>query len=275
MTRSSDEALDEAQLALGTKCERLLSSKAWHKAHTTTQKGLLRRLQMLKAAGLPAMRLVSNSKLKALGRIPRSHEGHQVDAIEAVTKCGADVNNDPLAVLLLCAAAHSNPPTTTCSFSTAHEAPPSSPHAASYSHRWKRPNWCETLQKDVPWSDPERQRAMGEGHTFGDPDDAEHSKARALIEYAAWFKRKAQASVGQNIPGISVNANIEIFWWIDWACTDQDNPGPDMAALPAYAAVCAGMVAAWSDEYAGRAWVRRHSPHCSGPHTHAQRRKPC
>jgi len=117
MTRSSDEALDEAQLALGTKCERLLSSKAWHKAHTETQKGLLLRLQMLKAAGLPAMRLVSNSKLKALGRIPRSHEGHQVDAIEAVTKCGAQIGlNMPLAILLLCAAAHSNPPTTTCPF---------------------------------------------------------------------------------------------------------------------------------------------------------------
>ena len=74
---------------------------------------------------------------------------------------------------------------------------------------------------------------------------------------------------------ITNDPNIEIFWWIDWACTDQDNPGPDMAALPAYAAVCAGMVAAWSDEYAGRAWVRRHSPHCSGPHTHTQRRRPC
>ena len=109
MTRSSDEALDEAQLALGTKCERLLRSAAWHKAHTTTQKGLLLRLQMLKAAGLPAMRLVPNSKLKTLGRIPRSHEGHQVDAIEAVTRCGADSNNLPLAVLLLCAAAHSTP----------------------------------------------------------------------------------------------------------------------------------------------------------------------
>ena len=115
MTRSSDEALDEAQLALGTKCERLLSSKAWHKAHTHTLKGLLQRLQMLKAAGLPAMRLVPNSKLETLGRIPRSHEGHQVDAIEAVTRCGADAEKWPLAVLLLCAAAHSNPPTT-CSY---------------------------------------------------------------------------------------------------------------------------------------------------------------
>ena len=117
MTRSSDEALDEAQLALNTKCERLLSSEAWHKAHTQTQKGLLRRLQMLKAAGLPAMCLVPNSTLKTLGRIPRSHEGHQVDAIEAVTKCGASTGldaNKPLAILLLCAAAHSHPPTTTC-----------------------------------------------------------------------------------------------------------------------------------------------------------------
>lgn len=160
----------------------------------------------------------------------QSHEGHQVDAIEAVTKCGADVYNMPLAVLLF------------------------------YSHRWRRPNWCETLQKDVPWSDPERQRVMGEGHQFGDPDDAEHSKARALIEYAAWFKRKQMSGIGtmngKNIPGIAADENLEIFWWIDWACTDQDNPGPDMAALPAFAAVCAGMVAAWSDEYAGRAWCQ-------------------
>ena len=117
---------------------------------------------------------------------------------------------------------------------------------------------------------------MGEGHTFGDPDDAEHSKARALIEYAAWFKRKAQTFGEADTGGITHDPNIEIFWWIDWACTDQDNPGPDMAALPAYAAVCAGMVAAWSDEYAGRAWVRRPSPPtCSGPHTHTAAHKPC
>ena len=54
----------------------------------------------------------------------------------------------------------------------------------------------------------------------------------------------------------------------DWACTDQDNPGPDMAALPAYAAACAGIVVAWSDEYAGRAWVRGHSTHTHTRPTH-------
>ena len=34
-----------------------------------------------------------------------------------------------------------------------------------------------------------------------------------------------------------------------------------MAALPAYAAACAGIVVAWSDEYAGRAWVRASPEH--------------
>ena len=29
-----------------------------------------------------------------------------------------------------------------------------------------------------------------------------------------------------------------------------------MAALPAYAAACAGVVASWTDEYASRAWCR-------------------
>ena len=102
---------------------------------------------------------------------------------------------------------------------------------------------------------------MGEGHTFGDPDDAEHSKARALIEYAAWFKRKATAKYNDDeeesgIADIAASANIEIFWWIDWASTDQDAPGPDIAALPAFAAACAGIVAAWSPEYASRAWCQ-------------------
>ena len=55
---------------------------------------------------------------------------------------------------------------------------------------------------------------------------------------------------------ISTDADLEIFWWIDWASTDQDAPGPDMAALPAFAAACAGIVAAWSPEYASRAWCQ-------------------
>ena len=98
---------------------------------------------------------------------------------------------------------------------------------------------------------------MREGKRFGDPDDAARSKAKALIAYGDWFKRCRLAMVGDGVwNDISTSADLEIFWWIDWASTDQDAPGPDMAALPAFAAACAGIVAAWSPEYASRAWCQ-------------------
>ena len=40
MTRSAEQAIDEAQAKLGERCERLLASSAWNKAHTTTHEGL-------------------------------------------------------------------------------------------------------------------------------------------------------------------------------------------------------------------------------------------
>ena len=224
MTRSAEQAIDEAQAKLGERCERLLASSAWNKAHTTTHKGLLERLQMIPDAGLNPMRVVAHRTLKELGRIPRSHEGHQEDAIAAVRRCGADHFNNPKAVLLF------------------------------YSHRWKRPNWSEDLGKELPWASAERQQAMREGKRFGDPDDAARSKAKALIAYGDWLKRLRKHSSW--LANISTSADLEIFWWIDWASTDQDAPGPDMAALPAFAAACAGIVAAWSPEYASRAWCQ-------------------
>ena len=159
MTRSAEQAIDETQAKLGESCERLLASSAWNRAHTVTQKGLLKRLQMITDAGLSPMRVVAHSRLAELGRIPRSHEGHQEDATEAVRRCGADMFNSPKAVILF------------------------------YSHRWIRPNWSEDLGKDLPWASAERQLAMGEGKRFGDPDDAARSKAKALIAYGDWFKR--------------------------------------------------------------------------------------
>ena len=226
MTRSAEQAIDETQAKLGESCERLLGSSAWNRAHTTTHKGLLKRLQMIPDAGLNPMRVVAHSTLRELGRIPRSHEGHQEDAIAAVRRCGADINNNPKAVILF------------------------------YSHRWKRPNWSEDLGKDLPWASAERQLAMGEGKRFGDPDDAARSKAKALIAYGDWLKRYRLEGDASQLTDISRNDELEIFWWIDWASTDQDAPGPDMAALPAFAAACAGIVAAWSPEYASRAWCQ-------------------
>ena len=152
MARRAGEAIDEAQAKLDKKCERLLASSAWNKAHTTTQNGLLKRLQMIPDAGLNPMRVVAHSRLKQLGRIPRSQERHQEDAIAAVRRCGADYGNHPKAMLLF------------------------------YSHQWKRPNWSEELGKDLPWASAERQQAMREGKRFGDPDDAARSKAKALVD---------------------------------------------------------------------------------------------
>ena len=226
MARNPEQAIDDAQAELRERCERLLASSAWNKAHTYTRNGLLKRLQMIPKAGLNPMRVVAHSRLKELGRIPRSHEGHQEDAIAAVRRCGADMHNSPKAVLLF------------------------------YSHRWKRPNWSEDLGKDLPWASAERQQAMREGKRFGDPDDAARSKAKALIAYGDWLKRFRLGCHDGTLVDFSTSADLEIFWWIDWASTDQDAPGPDMAALPAFAAACAGIVAAWSPEYASRAWCQ-------------------
>lgn len=232
MTRSAEAALDESQLRLGEACERLLASDEWIRTTGATYKGLLKRLAMIPESGLPRMRLVPNSTLESLGRIPRSHEGYQVDAIEAVTKCGlglpASLAPTPKAVVLF------------------------------YSHSWKRPNWCESLGKELEYGAPERQQAMKEGHKFGDPDDASHSKAKELVEYAKWFTRLQKKENVKDFAKYHPDKvpEVEVFWWIDYACTDQDNAGPDMAALPAFAAACAGIVAAWSDRYSGRAWCR-------------------
>ena len=94
MTHSAEQAsvwvvIDDAQANLRERCERLLASSAWNKAHTATHKGLLKRLQMIQDAGLNPMSVVAHRTLKRLGRIPRSHEGHQEDAIAAVRRCGA------------------------------------------------------------------------------------------------------------------------------------------------------------------------------------------
>ena len=117
---------------------------------------------------------------------------------------------------------------------------------------------------DLPWGSPERQQAMAEGKVFGDPDDAERSKAKALIEFGKWFKRKCQSTNGST-GGITPNENLQIYWWIDWACTDQDNPDPDMAALPAYAAVCHGIVAAWNGVYKGARAAPPPAPRAARP----------
>ena len=101
MTRSDKDALSDAQLALGTACETMLASDKYQRANPMTYGGLVKRLAMLPEHGLPKMRLVPQSKLEELGRIPRSNENFQVDALEAVKRLGAGFDNRSKAVLLV------------------------------------------------------------------------------------------------------------------------------------------------------------------------------
>mgnify|MGYP002632138672 CR=1 FL=1 len=225
--RSTDAA---DQLELSTVCEDLLGSSTWNRAQMFTHSGLIQRLKMMMQAGLPSMRVLSAAKLESLGRIPRSDEGHQEDALAAVQRCGPDVDNNPKAVLLF------------------------------FSHCWSRPNWCEERRIEAEWGSADREAAEAEGARFGDPDDAGRSKAKALAQYARWLKRElgknSDGALGDRLADLSMADDLEIFFWIDFTCADQDALGPDQATLPAYIAVCSAIVASFSSTYASRAWCR-------------------
>ena len=127
-------ALDEAQLKLlFTACEQMLASNAWQSTHATRIDGLKKRLQMLPAAGLPRMRVVPNAVLERLGRIPRSTEGHQVDALEAVERKGPDRLNQPRTVFLVRPAV--------LSVNNSLSAPPPDPYSP-YTHAYRCARMC-------------------------------------------------------------------------------------------------------------------------------------
>ena len=239
--RSAEAAIDDAQNALTVKCEELLSSEEWMSEQIVDYEGTLRRLDLIVKAGLPPVRVIPLTTLTKLGRIPRSTETDENgkpyanDARDAIRQAGASLTGTSNAILFF------------------------------YSHRWKRPNWCEALQKDLEFGSEERTQAVAAGHTVGDVDDAQHTKAQALIEWGKWFIRdRAQYGLGRSACGVrfipwrraAMLGQLQAFIWIDWLCADQTNLGPDMAALPATAGICHAMLAAWSPEYADRAWCR-------------------
>ena len=227
--RSAEVAIDDAQNALTVKCEELLSSDEWMSEQLVGYEGTLRRLDLIVQAGLPAVRVIPLTTLTKLGRIPRSTETDEsgkpyaIDARDAIRQAGVSVSGTSNAILFF------------------------------YSHRWKRPNWCEALQKDLEYGSAERTQAMAAGHTIGDVDDAQHTKAKALIEWGKWFIRdRAQYGWGRSATGYrfiawrhaALRGKLQAFIWIDWLCADQTNLGPDMAALPATASICHALHAA-------------------------------
>ena len=181
-------------LSAGERCEKLLSSNEWQRCSTKTLDGLNKRFELMESTGLSRMKVISLTTIETLGRIPRSNEGYAVDGQTCINNYGAEpFSNKPNAIIVF------------------------------FSHRWLRPNWCPGLKKDLIWGTTERAAAAYEGCFIGDVDDEDHSKAKALIQWAKWFKeyRKQLYSV---FGDIALNIT-EIFFWIDWPCVDQMNPG--------------------------------------------------
>ena len=214
------------------RCEAMLRTHKWQLANTATCAGIETRIEMMRQAGLPEMKVISASTIEQLGRIPRSNEGHAINAIDAVRKHGADDSNYCKAAFVM------------------------------FSHRWKRPLWSEKLSKNVDWGSDEHFNARDGGDYIGDPDDDKHSKARSLINWVKWFKQEV-STIGHfgtqsgAFQSCSVSPHTEeVYFWIDWPCIDQTNPAPGVAALPAYVSTCHAICAAWNAEYASRAWCR-------------------
>jgi hypothetical protein len=180
---------------VGRECSELLHNSAWNDAHTNTYDGWLRRFDLMEQKGLPNMRVISLDELRTLGRIPRSNERkpgsndkYTLDAKKAVESCGAWNANIPRAVIVF------------------------------FSHRWLRPNYCPQEGKDVgDWQSQERTSLLKRcpGIHIGDPDDGEHSKAVALMEWAEWLKvasrNKISGLIG-NVPTKGLSFRIIFFF---------------------------------------------------------------
>ena len=215
------------------RCSQLLRDPKFQNAKDLTAGGTKTRLDMIRQAGLAEMLVVPARTIETLGRIPRSTEGHAIKAVDAVIRHGGDGSNLSKAIIVF------------------------------FSHRWKRPNWCEALGKNISFSTSEAAQALRSGHYIGDPDDAERTKARALINWAKWYRREISTMGTFGTPSgsyegrdVTPDPDAELYFWIDWPCVDQQNPKANIEALPAYVATCHAICAAWNDEYASRAWCR-------------------
>ena len=189
----------------------LLSSIEWLISDETEYFGTLRRLRMIKAIGAPPMMVLPYKTLLQLGRIPRSTEGYTVDAELLLKQGGRQGIN-------------TTEETGTVEFSgggtgwelaTGNAAEDQSLQIVFVSHRW-----------------------LSDNH----PDDADHTKAKAVIAFCQWFR--AQWGVA------------EVAIWIDYSSVDQDDTAKGITTLPLYIAAARNIVCYETDDYEVRSWCR-------------------
>ena len=99
--RSEDETDTILDTAEGQAMTRLLNSRQWARQNPESYVGLVKRLEMMRTAGLPPMRVVAAKEIERLGRIPRSTDLDATveDALDVVKRLGRDIQARPKAVL--------------------------------------------------------------------------------------------------------------------------------------------------------------------------------
>lgn len=94
------------------------------------------------------------------------------------------------------------------------------------SHRWLRPSLDPSLAH---------------------PDSEDHQKAKAINEFSNWRRQWVQQQHGF-LP--------EIYYWIDFACIDQNDTVVSVPMLPLWVACCERFLRIESEGYDSRAWCR-------------------
>jgi len=80
------------------------------------------------------------------------------------------------------------------------------------------------------------------------PDTEDNLKAKRLVAFAKWFMELAAKH----------RLKVEVIFWIDWCCTDQDdlsNMDLAVAALPLYIASCVKVVVWKTPDFERRCWT--------------------
>ena len=109
------------------------------------------------------MRVVRLSTLIELGHIPRSTEGHAVDALEEVRRHGPE-ERDRLG--------------------NVSGSPPKVPIIyRGFSHKWERQYYRAQHGKDLRYGTEEGKGAIAQGHQVGFPESSDNAKAKGLIQW--------------------------------------------------------------------------------------------
>lgn len=101
---------------------------------------------------------------------------------------------------------------------------------------------CEIFMVSHQWLRPSLDSVAAH------PDDAEGSKAVALAQFARWRRQWIQTTQG---------FTPKIFFWLDFACFDQDSGMFEaIQLLPAWVACCDRFLRIDTPGYSSRAWCR-------------------